>query len=121
MKFESLPQALFWYITHNPARQKAINLLETERGTRPPAEQFSGLHDVDTWAAIVCALRDVLDRYDGREALAFRAHEIGLPPGNRIHADEIAEKLAVRPATVYRWIRDIRQALEHELQLREVL
>lgn len=119
-QFDSVNQAIRWYQTHNPARQKFLNILEPERGNKPQADDFCTENPVFLWINVVGAIEAILCELDRDRRQAFLLCEIG-QNGERVHPVEAAKLFRVHPRTVYRWLQEIREKLEREMQQREIL
>lgn len=112
MLFTSSSEAICFYRTHNPARQKYFNPFEAERRSGWHYEESPD----DVFAAVVLSIRDMLRCYDDLHRQVFVLHEIGHPhTGDRYHPVEIAEKLGRKRTTIYNWLRYMRGDLEREL------
>lgn len=124
-KFKSVRQAIFWFINHNPAREKHVNLLEPERGATRIALHFSGEHHDDLYVAVLGAMRKTLADYNWIERCAFNLCELGRPElitgGMRIHPDYAAKALGTKRRYVYTALTRISEQLEKELQKRGLI
>lgn len=118
MKFESVKQALAFYRYKNPARQRAINILERESHKKIVAAQFSGDHHADVWASILASIeyaKGYLD-HEGKQIVfdCYLAKDL-------LHPLEAAEKYFLSEKTIYNRLRKFIQELERDLQRRQLL
>lgn len=118
--FRSYAQAVAFINYNNPARQKFVNLLEIERGTKPSHEDFSGLTPRDLWASVVAGVKKVLKDYDYHHRLVWCLRNRG-DTQKQLAAEEIAEVLNMQTRTIYRMLRRIREDIERELVRRHLL
>lgn len=112
-KFKNIFQALAWFNNNNPARQKFPNLIEKETITTREDTSVE-------WAFLCRKIWDTCKMYPLDHQRAFKMRYLGSREG-QMHRDHIAEKLGVRPKTVGRWIRNIREDLERVLVAAECI
>lgn len=118
--FKSLGHALSFFNECNPARYKALNIFEPERGSRPQYDDFSGLSPRDLWAGVCFSIGYVLKRRAPHEIEAWRLRNIG-PREKHLHADDIADKVHMSRSWVYRTLSEINDDLVTELESRGYL
>ena len=116
--FSSSRQAIFYFLNHNPARQKHLRL-ESEGGHGP--ETIGGREKDWLWALVLGALRKAL-KHECREArLAYNLCELGRPGGVMLNVRDAAHRLHRSRQTVWRWIDRITDNFERELVRRHLL
>lgn len=94
-KFNTLEQALNWWNSHNPARQKSINLLEDE--SRARSEDSSA-----EWATMCTLIYRAIGIFAHGQQKAFRYRYLG-DRDKQLNAQDIASLLMVSTRTVKRW------------------
>lgn len=112
--------ALSWFASHNPARAKAINLLESTHGD-PANAKIGEFHPNDVWATICGALYKTLHGEAWERRLIFNCCELGRPFGERLHPDEMAAYLRMHPRTVRRYLERMYETFEEQLKLRGLI
>ena len=113
--FASVFAAITYYLRCNPARQKAINLLEPEFGSKPSHEDFTGYFGGsdtprDLYAKVTHSLNRALHLHPSDERRAFQLYHF-----ERLPADRIAASLGYRLNNVYAMIRRVREEFKRDL------
>jgi len=68
LHFQSVHQAIAFFVYRNPARLKRQNLLEPERG----GNSFGDFDSDDIWAAVALAIKNVLEEQSAHDVKCFR-------------------------------------------------
>lgn len=118
--FKSIGNALAFYNFKNPARHKCVNLLEIEGLSTQYTRDFSGTSSRDLFAAVTWAIKKTLLLHTREQQAAFVLREFG-DSDSRLHVHDISKKLGRSKTTIYRWIANISDDLENELQRRELI
>ena len=117
--FTHIFQCLAYYVFKNPARQKAINLLEPEVVRRPIAEMFSGEHPQDLWASIFLGIERRLKDYDPKVQKAFKMYHFD--EKRRYSKQDCAELVGLPSRLISRRFKEILEDLDEEFKARELI
>lgn len=118
--FFSVGHCLAFYNTHNPARLKAINLLEPDGHSTTIYEDFSGQTEADLFAQIVFGVREVLNTCTSIERRAFALRHFG-DRETQLAVKDIAKALHMTEKRLYQLLARIRDDLENEFSLRGLI
>lgn len=100
--FKNINHLIGWYSSHNPARQKNINLKEHETGGSPE-------DSTEKWAKVCALIYSTLELYPTGWRAAFNLyHKREGPLGPR----DIAPLLRVNHRTVRRYLDEITEEIE---------
>lgn len=117
--FTHIFQCLAYYVFKNPARQKAINLLEPEVVRRPIAEMFSGEHPQDLWSSILLGIERRLKDYDPKVQKAFKMYHFD--EKRRYSKQDCAELVGLPSRLISRRFKEILEDLDEEFKARELI
>ena len=127
--FRSYRDAISCIRFKNPARQKSINLLEPERGSRVRFDPFDPNAPERIFAEAIKALKALKDYYQvfapageptgmpDKKYLAFLAVRVN----DTMSPSSYAEEIGVSHMTVYRWLNEVEQVFVKELVSRGLL
>lgn len=119
--FPTVTAAIAYYRFNNPARQKAVNVLDQEPREKNVSEDFSGESPRDIWASVCRAIEAVKKASAPKEWAAFYVWHLHEDLSLTMDKAEIAERLHVDRKQVSRYIADTRDELERELIRRGLL
>jgi DNA-directed RNA polymerase specialized sigma24 family protein len=109
--FSTFYQVIGFYLFNNPARQRSINLLETDRNTPYTLDWLDEGHPNYRWAIIAQELNKTLKDYPHEQRQAFIDRYLR-PSEQCLAAEDIAIAIGKSPRVVYYWISKIRTDLE---------
>lgn len=115
-KFQTIDQAIAYYLHCNPARQKSINFFEPDRIKKNSAPQFSGNHPHDIFAIITIAINAELSKSSKIEKFIFEKYYY-----ERVGATDIAQLAQISRQSVHNKIKKIRKSIENRLISKNIL
>lgn len=117
--FPSVFRAIAYFVYNNPARQKQLNIFETERTQKRTGEEFSGDNSRDIWASVCCAIRDTLAEHPPHFRHCFEMYY--LDAERRFSKEVIADELNLPRDIVRKKINQILEDLETEMFHRRLI
>ncbi len=120
LPFSTAGQALGFYNDCNPARARPYNFTEPEAGQKPYYQDFSGLSKTDIWVSVAHAIRATLQDRSGDEIYIFSCRNFG-DRTTQSSVEQLAEDLGYEPRKIKKVLRKLYDALQEELQRRELI
>lgn len=114
--FQTVSQAIVFYIRHNPARQKFFNPFEPEKcGKTAQNEDFSGISSKDLWAKVLHAIIHTLKFHGANSRAVFSRFYRDIDADDFESMDSICKDIGISSSTGYKYLNEIHEDLEREL------
>lgn len=118
--FNSVGHCLSYYSFNNPARQKSINLLDTETSSKRNYLPFESENPHLIWARILKGIQKVKKFHSKKAIKAWEICSIG-ENFIKLTPKDAAIVLHTTERTVYRWLAAIQEDLEEEFIKRDLI
>jgi hypothetical protein len=119
--FETVDQAIGFYLHNNPARQRFFNITEPDIGRSNVADDFTGHSPRDLWALILQSIRRTLTFHTPQEGQVFTRFYLDIDEEHFVPMAQICAEAGVSKSKGYRMLADVLESLGREMRKRRLI